>query len=180
LAGINRKSGLRRLLLVAADAIVILYLFLDGIVAPVFGPLARLAARLRLVIRLQQAVGALPPYIILALAGVPIMVAEPAKLYALWLMSQGQLWKGAAILAAAYVLSLVVADWIYQAGRAKLRTIAWFAQLMDWIISLRDHILSVVRASTIWTSWIRVKRRSRDMAVRVRLYFHTGKSARHF
>jgi hypothetical protein len=180
LAGKNRQSGLSRLLLLVADSVVILYLFLDGIVAPVFGPLARLAARLRLVIRLQQAVGALPPYIILALAGVPIMVAEPAKLYALWLMSQGQLWKGAAMLAAAYVLSLVVADWIYQAGREKLRTIAWFAQLMDWITALQSHILSLLRASTIWTYWIPVKRRSREMTARFRLYFHIGKSARHF
>jgi hypothetical protein len=174
LAQINKQSGLRRMLLSAADAIVILYLFLDGIAAPVFGPLVRLAGRLRLVIRLQQAVAALPPYIILALLGIPIIIAEPAKLYALWLMSEGLFWKGAATLLAAYVLSLVIAERIYQAGRAKLRAIVWFARLMDWIISIREHILSLVRGSAIWAFWMKVKRRSKDMATRFRLYFRIG------
>jgi hypothetical protein len=173
-APLKRQSILRRLLIIAGDAVIILYLFLDGIVAPIFGPLAHFAARLRLVVRLQQAVAALPPYLILALVGVPIMIAEPAKLYALWLMSAGLFWKGAATLLAAYVLSLLIAERIYQAGRAKLRTIAWFARLMDWIISIREHILSLVRGSAIWTHWMKIKRRSRDMAARFRLYFHIG------
>jgi hypothetical protein len=174
LAWMNQQSGLRRLLLIAANAIIILYLFIDGIVAPVFGPLARLAAHLRLVIRLQQAVAALPPYVVLALIGVPIMIAEPAKLYALWLMSQGHVWQGAVTLMAAYVLSLVIAERIYAAGREKLQTIAWFAQLMNWIISIRMHIVAWVRASLIWTSWVRFKRRSGEMTAKFRLYSHLG------
>jgi len=173
-ASIKWQSGLRRILVAAADAIVILYLFIDGIVAPVFGPLARWAAHLRLVIRLQQAIAALPPYIILALVGIPIMIAEPAKLYALWLMSEGLFWKGTATLLAAYVVSLVIVERIYQAGKSKLRTIVWFAQLVDWIISIREHILSWVRGSAIWTYWMKVKSRSRDMAARFRLYFRMG------
>ncbi len=171
---LKRQSGLRRFLVIAADAVIILYLFLDGIVAPIFGPLARFAARLRFVVRLQQAVAVLPPYLILALVGVPIIIAEPAKLYALWLMSLGHFWRGAATLLAAYLLSLVIAERIYHAGRAKLRTIAWFAWLMDWIISLREHILSWVRGSPIWTHWLRVKRRAREMVARLRLYFDRG------
>jgi hypothetical protein len=166
--------GLRRLLLLAADAIVVLYIVLDGIVAPVFGPLLRWVARLRLVIRLQDAVAVLPPYAILVLVGVPMLIAEPAKLYALWLLSQGLFWAGIATITAAYVLSLIIAERIYHAGRAKLRTIAWFARLMDWLTSIRDHFLALVRASWIWTYSAKLKRRSKALLARFRLYFHIG------
>jgi hypothetical protein len=170
----NGHFGLRRLLVLAADAIVVLYIVLDGIVAPVFGPLLRLVARLRFVLRLQDAVAALPPYAILVLVAVPMLIAEPAKLYALWLLSRGLFWAGIATITTAYVLSLVIAERIYHAGRTKLRTIAWFARLMDWLTSIRDYILAFLRASWIWAYAAKLKLRSKAMAARFRLYFHIG------
>jgi hypothetical protein len=166
--------GVRRLLLLAADAVVVLYIVLDGIVAPVFSPLLKWVARLRLVIRLQDAVAALPPYAILVLVAVPMLIAEPAKLYALWLFGQGLFWAGIGTITAAYVLSLLVAERIYHAGREKLRTIVWFARLMDWLTSIRDHILAFVRASWIWAYSAKLKRRSKAIVARLRLYFHIG------
>jgi hypothetical protein len=166
--------SLRRLLLLAADAVVVLYIVLDGIVAPVFGPLLKWVARLRIVIRLQDAVAALPAYAILVLVAVPMLVAEPAKLYALWLIGEGQLWAGMATITAAYVLSLVVAERIYHAGRTKLRTIAWFARLMDWLTSIRCRIVEFVRASWIWTYSAKLKSQLQEMLARFRFYFHIG------
>ncbi len=170
----NGLFGLRRLLLLAADAIVVLYIVLDGIVAPVFGPLLRWVARLRLVLRLQDAVAVLPPYAILVLVAVPMLIAEPAKLYALWLLSRGLFWPGIGTITAAYILSLVIAERIYHAGRAKLRTIAWFARLMDWLTSIRDRILAFFRASWIFAYAAKLKRRSKAIMARFRLYFHIG------
>jgi hypothetical protein len=166
--------GVRRLLLLAADAVVVLYIVLDGIVAPVFSPLLKWVARLRLVIRLQDAVAALPPYVILVLVAVPMLIAEPAKLYALWLFGEGLFWAGIGTITAAYVLSLLVAERIYHAGREKLRTIAWFARLMDWLTSIRDHILAFMRASWIWAYSARLKRQFQETLARFRLYFHIG------
>jgi hypothetical protein len=170
----NGHFGLRRLLIVTADAIVVLYVVLDGIVAPVFGPLVRLAARLRFVIRLEHTIALLPPYAILVLVAVPILIAEPAKLYALFLLSQGLFWAGVGTITAAYVLSLLIAERIYHAGRAKLRTIAWFARLIDWLTSIRDYIFALVRASRIWAYSAKLKRRSKAIVARFRLYFHIG------
>jgi hypothetical protein len=166
--------GVRRLLLLVADAVVVLYIVLDGIVAPVFSPLLKWVARLRLVIRLQDAVAALPPYAILVLVAVPMLIAEPAKLYALWLFSQGLFWAGVSTITSAYVLSLLVAERIYHAGRAKLRTIVWFARLMDWLTSIRDHILAFMRASWIWAYSAKIRVRAKAMAARFWLYFHIG------
>ncbi|MGH6851859.1 MAG: hypothetical protein ACREDJ_01415, partial [Methylocella sp.] len=89
MARTDENSTLRRVILLPAKAVVVLYLVLDGIVAPVFRPLLRWVARLRFVIRLEDIVAALPPYAILALLSVPFAFAEPAKFYALYLMTEG-------------------------------------------------------------------------------------------
>ena len=36
---------------------------------------------------------------------------------------------------------------VYSAGRDKLRTIGWFARLMDWLIDFRDRVFAWVPAT---------------------------------
>ena len=102
------------------------------------------------------------------------MIAEPAKLYALWLLSQGIYWAGITILGLAYVLSLIVAERIYCAGEAKLRTIAWFARLIDWMGDIRDRLLEWAQATQIWAFSFRLKRRARELTAKLLLRFHVG------
>jgi hypothetical protein len=174
LARINENSTLRRLLLLPANAVVVLYVVLDGIVTPVFRPLIRWVARLRLVVRLQDIVAALPPYAILALLSVPFAVAEPAKIYALYLMTEGQFATGIATITMAYLVSLLVVERIYHAGREKLKTIAWFAKLMDWLTGIRDRLLAWARATRIWAFSVKLKRNARALAAKLRLRFRAG------
>jgi hypothetical protein len=174
LARTDENSSLRRLLLLPAKAVVILYVVLDGIVTPVVRPLLGWVARLRFVIRLQDIVAALPPYAILTLLAVPLAFAEPAKIYALYLMSAGHLASGLATMAMAYLVSLLVVERIYHAGRAKLRTILWFAKLMDWLTGIRDRLLAWVRATRIWAFSVKLKRNARALAAKLRLRFRAG------
>ena len=168
------NSGLRRFLLLAAKAVVVVYVILDGIVTPIFRPLLRWVSRLRFVIRLQDIVAALPPYAILVLLAVPLAFAEPAKIYALVLMGEGHFASGLAMMGLAYLVSLVVAERIYNAGRAKLRTIAWFATLMDWLIGNRDRLLAWARTTRIWTNSIKFKRSMRELITTIRLRFRVA------
>ena len=78
---------------------------------------------------------------ILVLLAITIVIAEPAKLCALWLLSRGIYGAGITILGLAYVLNLIVAERIYRVGEANLRTIAWFARLIDWMGDIRDQLL---------------------------------------
>ena len=165
---------MRRLLLLAADAVVILFLILDGIVTPIFRPLLRWVTGLRFVTRLLDVVALLPPYVILLLFAIPVVIAEPAKLYALWLLSHGMYWAGVAILGLAYVLSLIVAERIYRAGEAKLRTIAWFARLIDWMGDIRDQLLEWAQATQIWVFWLRLKRTARELTAKLLLHLRVG------
>ena len=170
----DENSTLRRLLLLPANAVVVLYVVLDGIVTPVFRPLLRWVVRLRIVIRLQDIVAALPPYAILALLAVPFAFAEPAKIYALYLMTKGQFATGLVTMAMAYLVSLLIMDRIYHAGRAKLKTIPWFAKLMDWLTGIRDRLLTWARATRVWAFSVKLKRNARALAAKLRLRFRAG------
>ena len=163
MARTNGNSGARRFLLLVAKAIVAVYVILDSIATPLIRPLLRWVARLRFVIRLQDIVAALPPYAILVLLAVPLAFAEPAKIYALVLMGEGHFVTGLAMMAVAYLVSLVVAERIYAAGQAKLKTILWFAKLMDWLIGNRNRLLAWARATWIWAFSIRLQQAMRDL-----------------
>ncbi|WP_374308325.1 hypothetical protein [Methylocella sp.] len=160
---------LRRAAVRLFEALVVFYLALDAVFTPLFRPLARWAARLRIVLRLQDAIAALPPYAILVALAVPFAVAEPAKLYALVLIADRRWLAGAIVMGAAYVVSLLVVERIYAAGRAKLRTIPWFARLMDWLVDLRDRLLAFARATRAYGIFMDAKRRLAPLAQRARL-----------
>lgn len=174
MAGRDENSGVRHLLLLPAKAVVVLYLVLDGIVTPVVRPLLGWVARLSFVIRLQDIVAALPPYAILVLLAIPFAFAEPAKIYALYLMTEGQFVTGVVTISMAYLVSLLVVERIYHAGRAKLKSIPWFARLIDWLTGIRDRLLAWARTTRIWAFSVKVKRNARALAAKLRLRFRAG------
>lgn len=159
--------SLHRPLIWAADAVLVFYLLLDAIVAPVVRPVLRWLAALRLVVRLERAVAALPPYAILFLLAVPMLIAEPAKLYALWLIGEGLFWAGISVLAFAYALSLLIAERIYRAGESKLETIAWFARLVAWMSGVRDALYAWARSTQIWAFSLKLRRQARELAAKL-------------
>ena len=174
MARTDKNSSIRGLFLLPAKAVVILYVVLDGIVTPVVRPLLGWVARLRFVIRLQDIVAALPPYAILVLLAVPFAFAEPAKIYALYLMAEGQLATGLLTISMAYLVSLLIVERIYHAGRMKLATIPWFAKLMDWLIGIRDRLLAWARATRVWAFSVKLKQNARALAAKLRLRFRAG------
>ncbi|MGQ0446288.1 MAG: hypothetical protein ACT4O2_14485 [Beijerinckiaceae bacterium] len=165
---------MRRLLLLPAKAVVVVYLVLDGIVTPVVRPLLSWVAKLRFVLRLQDIVAALPPYAILVLLAIPLAFAEPAKIYALYLMTEGQFSAGVVTISMAYLVSLIVVERIYHAGRTKLKTIPWFARLIDWLTGIRDRLLAWARATRIWAFSVKLKREAHAFAAKLRLRIRAG------
>ncbi|PNG25229.1 hypothetical protein [Methylocella silvestris] len=162
---------IRLVLLRLAEALVIFYVVLDSIFTPLFRPLLRWAAGLRLLRQLQDLVVELPPYAILAALAIPFGLAEPAKIYALVLFAGGRWLTGVIVMALAYLVSLVLVERIYDAGRDKLRTIGWFAQLMDWLVGLRDSLLAWARATKAYALAVQMRRRGVAMFGRLRAQF---------
>lgn len=142
----ERPLPLRILLALVKGALAILVL-VDEAARPLYRPLSRWVAGLRIVARLEEAVARLPRLAILAVLAVPFVVAEPLKLVAVVMMARGQVVAGLVVLALAYLASFLLVERIYHAGRDKLLTYRWLAWLMGLIVAIRQRLLGWVRAS---------------------------------
>ncbi|MGX5734905.1 hypothetical protein [Bosea thiooxidans] len=146
-----------RLALWIVRAVLAVFIVLDEIARPLYRPLVRWVASLRLIHRLEEDVARLPrPLVLLALA-VPFAVAEPLKLIGLIVMARGAFWTGLVVLGLAHLASFLIVERIYHAGREKLLSYSWFARIMGLLTRLRDQILGWVRASAAYAFAIRTR-----------------------
>lgn len=153
----REKSLPIRFALWIVRAILTVFIVLDEIARPLYRPLVRWFASLRLIRRLEESVARLPrPLVLLALA-VPFAVAEPLKLIGLVLMARGAFWTGIMVLGLAHLASFLIVERIYHAGREKLLSYPWFAWIMGLLTRLRDQILGWVRASAAYGFAIRTR-----------------------
>lgn len=147
--------ALGRLLVTIA---VVIYTLLDELLSPLFGPLIRKLTELRLFQRIGEFIGGLPPYGALALLGVPFVIIEPAKAFAVYWAAIGHVAQGTVMLLIAHVLSLLICERIFHAGYVPLMRIGWFNRLLTWLFGLRDKALDLVRETNAWKSaatWVR-------------------------
>jgi hypothetical protein len=156
-------------MLIPIDALVAVVLLLDEVARPLYRPLIRLIAGLGLVIRIEDAIGRLPPYGVLALISVPFAVVEPMKLVGLWLMGTGHFLSGLLTLIIAHAATFLLVERIYHAGRAKLLKISWFATVMGAVVRLRDALLARISALPLFQTARRLARRARARLERWRL-----------
>ncbi len=143
----GQPRGLARVLI---SIVVIPILIVDEVIRPLYGPVIRAIARLRLLDAISAQIARLPPYGILCVLAVPFIIAEPLKVVALYWTGTGHLIRGAVTLAFAYGMSFIIVERIYDAGRDKLMQIAWLSRLVGWVGDYRDAFLSWLRATGAW------------------------------
>lgn len=170
-SGRQNTSWPRRILNAFAQIIVAVYLVLDSIFRTVFRPVSRWLAKLKLIIRLEEMIAGLPAYAVLALLILPFAIAEPAKIFAIYLISSGHIITGLALLTAAYLVSVLVVDRIFHAGKAKLLSIPWFARLWTWISTYKDKFLTWIKSTTAWKRVGEIKQQIREMITKLRKRF---------
>jgi hypothetical protein len=144
------RGPLTRGLLAVLRAVITVFVILDEFLRPLYRPLQRRLAGLRIMRRLEESVAALPrPLAMLALA-IPFAIAEPLKLFGLLLFARGQFWAGLVVTAFAHLMSFVFVERIYHAGREKLLSYRWFAWVMGQVVRVRDGVLGWVRATAAY------------------------------
>lgn len=146
------------------SAIAGVFVVLDMAIGPVLHPVVRIIAASRLVGLLRDFSQRLPAYVALAFLAVPLAIAEPAKIYALYLIGDGRYVSGLVVLAAAYLISIFLIDTIYEGARPQLRSIAPFAAAVDWMSAIRSKVVGAVRASRPYAI-------ARKQVLRVRAWF---------
>ena len=143
-------TSLLRLLRLPLDILLTLLVLLDEAVRPLYRPLLRWVAGLRLMQGFERWVAGLPRPVIIILLAIPFGIAEPLKFVALYWMAEGHARTGLVTLVLAYLASFILVERIYRAGAAKLMSYAWFAFLMSRLIAIRTALLAWARSTAVF------------------------------
>lgn len=135
---------MKRILKWVVFILAAVYFTVDAIFLTVATPLARWMARRRIFVRSRKWIGSLRPYPSLALFAVPVVVLEPVKPLASYLIATGQIAVGVTLLIIGEILKLIIVERLFKLCRRKLLKIPTFAwgyahwrQGVNWLVSIR-------------------------------------------
>ena len=169
----QRPGLLRSVLEIVLELVVGFFVVLDAIVRPLFGPLMRALSRLKLIHRIEAWIVSLNPYVIFVLIAAPFAVAELTKVYAVILMAQEHFRLGMTLFIGAYVVSILVCERIFHAGKSQLLTLGWFKWGYDKVMAVKDAIVGYIVQTRAWQSVdamrLRVKQGWKRLRTRLRL-----------
>jgi hypothetical protein len=145
------------------------YFVVDGVLSYMTRPITVWIARRKLFERARLWVVSLRPYSALALLVVPVIILEPAKPLAGYLMGTGHFSAGAITFITAEVLKLAFIEQLFQLNRKKLLSIPAFAfgyrywrQMMDVVESMEiwkaSRRLADSTAHLLRARWLQFKR----------------------
>lgn len=115
-----------------AVALAILYFLVDAIVLSLVYPITRRLVRWPPIERFMGWVATLGPYSTLAFLLVPIIVLEPLKPAAFYLMAKHRVGSGTALLVLTEIVKIVTVERLFRLSRAKLMTIPAFARVYTY------------------------------------------------
>ena len=148
----HRRQAAWRFLLLPLRLIIAVLVVISEIARPVYRPLVSWFGSLSIVKHFGKFVGSLPRGVILVLFVVPLAIAEPLKICALLVIARGHVISGLVIIALAYLMSFLLVERLFHAGREKLLTYAWLRWIMDrveivrnWMAELKQSIMASVR-----------------------------------
>lgn len=110
---------------------------------------ARLA-QLALMRRLESWISSLPPYGIVTLFVLPLLVIEPMKFVGLYFIGGGHWISGILTFVAAKVLGVGLAERLFAIGRDKLLSIGWFRWLFERAVGVKDSVHEWLRTKPFW------------------------------
>jgi hypothetical protein len=79
----------------------------------------------------------LNPYASLFVLAVPLALAEPFKLVAVFTCGSGHLLAGLIVMFFAYLVSVFVVERLFKIVKPKLLTLSWFAVMWKWFVAGR-------------------------------------------
>jgi len=133
------------------------YFVVDGVFSHVMQPITVWLAKKKLFERARIWVISLRPYPSLALFAVPVILLEPAKPLAGYLMGTGHFFAGAVTFITAEVLKLTFVERLFQLNRKKLLSIPAFA----WGYRYWRHMMDVVESMEVWKASRRLAKNAR-------------------
>lgn len=135
-------------------------ILLDELVRPLYRPLIARLAALRIMHTFEHWIAARSVTTILVLLVIAYVTIEPLKLVALVWIADGWPKAGSVLFLLAYLISFVIIERIYSAGRSKLMTVPWMAWVIVTLTTLRDRVVAALRLDRLKTA---LRRRVREV-----------------
>lgn len=133
-------KSLLRAAAIPVKAAVAGVMLLDAAARPFYRPVVERIYAMPFFAELERRISGLPRWAILVLFAVPFIVAEPLKLVAVLLLAKGKLLSGGLVFAIAQLLTFLLVERIYHAGRDKLLTFGWLAWTVARLSDIRAAI----------------------------------------
>lgn len=158
------RVPVKRILKPVTYVLAAIYFLVDAIVMTIAKPISDWMARHLQLKRLRRWIRSLPPYPSLALFSVPVILLEPVKPVAAYLVATGQFVGGAATLLLGELLKLVLVERLFDLTRDKLLRIPAFA----WAYARFSEAKAWLQATEAWRAIRALSQRARDYLAHVR------------
>lgn len=122
-----------------------LVIILDELVRPFYRPLIRGLAALAPMRALERWIGARAPLVVLVLLIVPYAIVEPLKFVSLLWMADGHVRTGGTVFVLAHLVSFILIERIFTAGKPQLMTIGWMRWVIETAATVRDRVVARLR-----------------------------------
>jgi hypothetical protein len=138
-----RRNLLRPLWVILA-LLFLLEAWLWDHLAPIIARVVNLVPWGKIKIRLSRLVEDLPPYFVLIVFTIPIIVVLlPLKFLEVYFIATNSWWGVITVLVVAKLLGLGMTAFVFDVTRDKLLQIGWFHRMYDWFIWLRGWAHSI-------------------------------------
>jgi hypothetical protein len=155
---------LKQILKPVTYVLAAVYFLVDAVFMSVARPIARWIGRHFEFRRLRDWIRSLPPYPSLALFSVPVIILEPIKPLAAYLVATGQFLSGVAAFVGCELLKLVLVERLFHLTRDKLMRIPAFA----WAYGKFAEMKAWLEATEAWRAVRALVRAAKDFVARVR------------
>ncbi|MGY8708147.1 hypothetical protein RAD16_20590 [Bradyrhizobium sp. 18BD] len=155
---------MKRILKPLTYILAAIYFLVDAVFMAVARPIARWIGRHFEFRRLRAWIKSLPPYPSLALFSVPVIILEPIKPLAAYLVATGQFLSGVAAFIGCELLKLVLVERLFHLTRDKLMRIPAFA----WVYGKFTEMKAWLQATEAWRAVRAVSRAVRDTVARAK------------
>ncbi|MDN5005804.1 hypothetical protein ACFQZO_33670 [Bradyrhizobium sp. GCM10027634] len=163
---------MKRILKPVTYILAAIYFLVDAVFMAVARPISRWLAQHFEFKRLRAWIRSLPPYPSLALFSVPVIILEPIKPVAAYLVATGQFLSGAAAFIGCELLKLVLVERLFHLTRDKLMRIPAFA----WAYTRFAEMKAWLQATEAWRAIRALSFAARDYVVRTRAKLTGGVS----
>lgn len=161
---------MKRILKPVTYVLAAIYFLVDAVFMAVARPISRWLARHFEFKRLRAWIKSRPPYQSLALFSVPVIILEPIKPLAAYLVATGQFLSGAAAFVGCELLKLVLVERLFHLTRDKLMRIPAFA----WAYGKFSEMKAWLAATEAWRTIRALSRAAKDYVLQAKAWLAGG------